>query len=67
MTNFDAEYFVLASQQQREREAEQYRLTHPQGTARPGRASRRRHAWPRLPDLSALLHPGRRHTPRALG
>jgi hypothetical protein len=66
MTFFDAEYFVLASRQQREREAEQYRLTHPRGSARSGRASRRRHTWPHLPDLSALLHP-HRHTPRILG
>ena len=66
MTFFDAEYFVLASQQQREREAEQYRLTHPQGSTRPRLASRRRHVWPHLPDLSTILHPSR-HTPRILG
>ena len=66
MTFFDAEYFVLASRQQREREAEQYRLTHPQGSEQVGPASRRRHPRPHLPHLSMLLHPGR-HTPRALG
>ena len=66
MTFFDAEYFVLVSRQQREREAEQYRLTHPLGSARPERRSPRRHVRPHLPHLSSLLHPGR-HTPRALG
>lgn len=66
MNLFDAEYFVLVSRQQREREAEQYRRTHPRGSEQPRHESRRRHPRLHLPPLSTLLHPGR-HTPRALG
>lgn len=66
MTFYDAEYFVLVSRQQREREAEQYRLTHPAQAPRPSRSPRRHRSWTHLPDLSTLLHRGH-HTPRTLG
>ena len=66
MLNFDPAPFVLATRQQREREAEQYRLTHPQLDPRPSRSPRRDRPRMHLPHLSTLLHP-HRHTPRILG
>ena len=56
--NLAVEQLVLATQQQRQREAEQYRLTHPGQRERPSRAGRRRHTWPHPPGSAALTHHG---------
>ena len=63
--HLDAEYLVRATQQDRRREAEQYRLAHPQTDDHRDRARRRR-TWLHLAGFPSLVHHGRR-TPRMLG